>query len=36
MNVAPFKKNEPVEVARNNSHMQEMRRKMLNGEHDSG
>jgi uncharacterized Fe-S cluster-containing radical SAM superfamily protein len=36
MNVAPFKKNEPVEVARNNSHMQEMRIKMLNNEHDSG
>ena len=36
MNVAPFNQYEPVEVARNNSHMQEMRRKMLNNEHDAG
>jgi sulfatase maturation enzyme AslB (radical SAM superfamily) len=36
MNVAPFNKFEPIEVSRNNSHMQEMRRKMLNNEHDSG
>lgn len=36
MNVAPFTAYQPIEDARNSSHMQDMRMKMLNNKHDSG
>jgi MoaA/NifB/PqqE/SkfB family radical SAM enzyme len=36
MNIAPFKKNQPVEEVRNSLHMQEMRRQMMNNQTDSG
>ena len=36
MNVAPFTAYQPIEEARNNSHMQDMRMRMLSNEHDPG
>jgi sulfatase maturation enzyme AslB (radical SAM superfamily) len=36
MNVAPFKKFNSIDEARNSAHMQDMRMKMLNDQHDSG
>lgn len=36
MNVAPFKQFKSIDEARNSSHMQDMRMKMLNNQHDSG
>lgn len=36
MNIAPFNPAQSIEDARNSSHMQDMRMKMLNNEHDSG
>jgi sulfatase maturation enzyme AslB (radical SAM superfamily) len=36
MNVAPFTAYQPIEEARNIGHMQDMRMRMLNNEHDSG
>ena len=36
MNIAPFNPAQSIEEARNSSHMQDMRMKMLNNEHDSG
>jgi len=36
MNIKPFQENAPIEEIRNNTHMQELRFKMLNNMHDSG